>query len=303
MSSKVFWGFLLVLVGGLFLLSNLGVLDWGVWDTIWRAWPIVLVLWGVSVLLRPTGRLGAVLTAVIAVLAVVGVLALAYNAHLKAGEGGASGAGEIALAQPFDAGIKNVNLSLTFGAGEIRLDGKAAPSQLASGTLGFIAKEPTVTYSASGEAADLRIDMAGGTWTGSIGPRGPVWNISLNPAPTYSLDLESGACSADLDLSALRVASFDLSTGASDTRITFGDPGRNATAELKYGVASATIRVPRSVGVRVDMSSALVGSNLRAQGFAKSDGTWTSSGYDTKTSHLDIGVSAGVGSFNIEWID
>jgi hypothetical protein len=303
MSSRVFWGFLLVLVGGLFLLSNLGVLDWGVWDSIWRAWPIILVLWGVSVLLRPTGRLGAALTAVIAVLAVVGVLAFAYNAHLRAGEGGGYGPGEITLAQPLDAGIKNVRLSLTFGAGEIRLDGQAAPSQLASGTLGFIAKEPTVTYSASGEAADLRIDMASGTWTGSVGPRGPVWNISLNPAPTYSLDLDSGACSAELDLSALRVTSFDLSTGASDTRITFGDPGQNATAELKYGAASATIRVPRSVGVKVRMSSALVGSNLRAQGFAQSGQTWTSSGYDTKTSHLDIGVSAGVASFDIEWID
>ncbi len=47
--STLFWGILLVLIGGLFLLNNLGVLDVN-WDTIWRLWPMILVFWGLSIL-------------------------------------------------------------------------------------------------------------------------------------------------------------------------------------------------------------------------------------------------------------
>src|SRR5512135_2983203 len=48
--STLFWGILLVLIGGLFLLSNLAVLDVN-WGTIWRLWPMILVFWGLSIMI------------------------------------------------------------------------------------------------------------------------------------------------------------------------------------------------------------------------------------------------------------
>jgi predicted membrane protein len=47
---NVFWGFILVLFGTLLLLDNLGIADFS--DMIHNYWPLILVLWGVSILIR-----------------------------------------------------------------------------------------------------------------------------------------------------------------------------------------------------------------------------------------------------------
>src|SRR5262249_44890127 len=44
------WGFILIIIGVLVLLDNLGVADIG--DMIHDFWPVILILWGVSVLLK-----------------------------------------------------------------------------------------------------------------------------------------------------------------------------------------------------------------------------------------------------------
>ncbi len=37
------WGLILIVLGALFLLERFDV---GVWDTIWRLWPVILIIWG-----------------------------------------------------------------------------------------------------------------------------------------------------------------------------------------------------------------------------------------------------------------
>lgn len=37
------WGLILIVLGALFLLERF---DIGVWDTIWRLWPVILIIWG-----------------------------------------------------------------------------------------------------------------------------------------------------------------------------------------------------------------------------------------------------------------
>ena len=46
---KIFWGVMLVLIGILFILKNTGVIYFD-WQTIWRIWPIILILWGISLI-------------------------------------------------------------------------------------------------------------------------------------------------------------------------------------------------------------------------------------------------------------
>lgn len=301
MSSRVFWGALLISLGGLFLLSNFGVLPWGVWGTLIQAWPLLLVLWGASILLRPMGRLGALITAVVVVVGLGGVVAYSYAYHPQDRAG--YGTGSVALSQPLSATIDKAEINLDFGAGTIKLDGTASAANLAEGTLGYVAKKPTVQYYDGNGLAQLQVTMATGTWVSVPGYKAPTWDIHLNPKPTYTLDLDTGACSADLNLSALKVTDLVLSTGASDTTVTFSDPGQNAKARFEFGAASVKVRVPRSVGVRVTLSAGLVGTNLSTMGFTKSGSDWVSSGYNEKTNHLDIQVNAGASSFNLDWID
>ncbi len=304
MSSRVFWGFLLVLVGGLFLLSNFGVLPWGIWDSLWRTWPVVLILWGASVLLRPLGRKGALITGILALVAVVAVVGIAYANYRPGSTGQPYQTGATTLSQPLESGVQSVRLQMDFGAGTIDLDGTAtAEGQLATGTLGYVTRPPAIVYTASGSEADLRLSMASGTWIGSPGSHAPRWDIHLSPVPVYVIDLDTGACATEFDLSALKVSEFNLDTGASDCKVTFGDSGLQTKVRLAFGAASVTVRAPRSVGVKVSLSTGLVGTNLGRAGLTKTGETWISKDYDAQTSRLEITVQAGVSSFNVEWVD
>jgi len=37
------WGLILIAVGALFFLEKL---DIRIWDTVWRLWPLILIVWG-----------------------------------------------------------------------------------------------------------------------------------------------------------------------------------------------------------------------------------------------------------------
>ena len=46
------WGVFLLFLGGVFLLQNLDVLPWGLWGILWRFWPVLIIITGVSITLR-----------------------------------------------------------------------------------------------------------------------------------------------------------------------------------------------------------------------------------------------------------
>ena len=46
------WGIFLVFLGIIFLLQALEVITWGLWRTLWRFWPVLIIIIGLDILLR-----------------------------------------------------------------------------------------------------------------------------------------------------------------------------------------------------------------------------------------------------------
>ena len=46
------WGVFLLFVGGVFLLQTLNIFPWGLWGTLWRFWPVLIIIIGLRVLFR-----------------------------------------------------------------------------------------------------------------------------------------------------------------------------------------------------------------------------------------------------------
>jgi hypothetical protein len=42
------WGLVLIVLGLIFILENMGL---DAWDFVWRFWPVILIVWGASKLL------------------------------------------------------------------------------------------------------------------------------------------------------------------------------------------------------------------------------------------------------------
>ena len=46
------WGIFLLFLGVVFLLQTTGILCWGLWGTLWRFWPALIIVTGFGILLR-----------------------------------------------------------------------------------------------------------------------------------------------------------------------------------------------------------------------------------------------------------
>ena len=47
-SESLFWGFLILLIGMLFMIKNLGWADIDIWEFIAKFWPVILVYIGIK---------------------------------------------------------------------------------------------------------------------------------------------------------------------------------------------------------------------------------------------------------------
>jgi len=43
--DSLIWGIILIVLGGIFLLEQFNI---DVWDTAWRFWPVILIVWGAN---------------------------------------------------------------------------------------------------------------------------------------------------------------------------------------------------------------------------------------------------------------
>ena len=46
------WGIFLLFLGIVFLLQSLNILSWNIWSTLWRFWPVLIIITGLGILLR-----------------------------------------------------------------------------------------------------------------------------------------------------------------------------------------------------------------------------------------------------------
>ena len=79
-SRSFFWPILLISVGILLLLSNLGIVTWSTWNLIWRFWPLVLIAAGIDVLVGRRTTLGAIISAFLILALIGGVAGAVYFA-------------------------------------------------------------------------------------------------------------------------------------------------------------------------------------------------------------------------------
>lgn len=64
----------IIFLGIVFLLNNLDILPWGIWDQLWKFWPVILILIGIQMFFRKSSFSGTIIT-VITLFVLAGILA------------------------------------------------------------------------------------------------------------------------------------------------------------------------------------------------------------------------------------
>lgn len=306
---KLFWGILLVIIGLLFILKNTGVI-WFDWWTIVRLWPLILILWGISLIpLKDYIKLILSLVAIGVTFLVVSKFDnrekpfmhwhspnsdwsfsydndsdTTYNDEFQE------------LYQSYDTALTNATLSFEAAAGDFRL----SDSLLTDKLLLFRKKGNIGDYSmtSSDEEGRRNIELRIDDSEIKLKNEGNMVSLFLNPEPVWDFDFDIGAANINFDLSKFKIGNIDVDGGASSIALKLGANTPESRVKIDAGAASIDIDVPENAGVEIRTETVLTSRDFK--GFKKiSKGLHRSDNFDSATSKIFIDVNAGVSSLDI----
>ena len=293
-------GILLIVLGLIFILINYGYLHWSFWTNVADLWPLLLVLAGVGLLLNRHIPFSAVLVVFLLILTgysvTYGDRGLGWAVPF-----GSVISGEKSLDVHMEPGIEKANLKLNVGGAGMQvlaLTPDAANQQLLRGNYQWsgrgIRREPDFSSYRSGNTMNITLNSQ------KFGSSRDQLNLELSPKIKYSMDINAGAISGDIDVSQIALDDFELNTGASDFRLLFGDTGTVTQAKVSSGASKINLVVPDNVGLRVHFSGVVSNTNFMGSGLVLDNKDWVSSNYDQAKSKINLDISTAAGTVNLE---
>ncbi|MGE5527791.1 MAG: LiaI-LiaF-like domain-containing protein [Patescibacteria group bacterium] len=291
---------ILVGLGVIFLLNNLGRLEWSVWEAILRFWPAILIAFGVELALGRGSVWGSIMGA-LAVLAVVFVMfAIVSFAPLTA-HGPFFGRDYTRSLVTRDVsfplhGETEAEVEIEAGAGRLELGALAAENDLLAGTIVLARGESLEQdYSGGNGRAHLLLKsrgrylfpMRGRHW------RDRRWDLRLKPGLPLLLRIRTGVSVARLDLAKLKLTRLELENGIGEAEIRLPATGRYEV-RMEGGIGKAEVFVPKGLALRIHVIKGL-GSVDLPENMVGGDGIYTTPGYEEAKDRADIEVEGGIG--------
>ncbi len=294
---SLFWPIVLIGVGVIFLLNNLGVIQGNPWALIWQFWPVLLIVIGLDILLGRRSAAGSMISAALALLLVGGVIWLLVARPDLPGLNLGGTLTTDRVEYPLKE-IRSANVTLSFSTGTNNLYALSDSPNLIEADLrhyGTLKKE----LRESGSQADLDIGVDNTISIGGFGAE-ERWDVGLNPRVTYNLDLNLGVGQSTIDLSRLTLSAGQISVGVGSSEVRLPASGRFAL-HVDGGVGELIIRAPRNVALRAEVDTGVgsfnsTGGRLRLVG----ENTYETDGFSSAENAITLIVDVGVGSVTIQ---
>lgn len=258
--GSLFFGVILILVGGLFFLQAQGLIK----DVTRFIWPLFLMAAGAWVLLgafyRPSIDFSTGDT---------------FSIDLQ--------------------GAKKINFDFDHGAGQVLVAG-GAPAGVA--VTGLKAMGMDIDSDLDGDQLDVDID-AGPTFIPFIGPDGGAWQFQLSNEVPVSFDIDAGASTMTFDLSQVKLQKFRMDTGASSLKLVLPTEG-SQFVEIESGAASIDITVPDGLAARIRVEGGASSLSIDETRFVKhSSNLYQSADFDGALNKVEMRLEGGANSVSI----
>ena len=278
---------LLIGLGLVALLVNLGALSWGQVARVFDLWPLLLIVIGVELILRRAAAPGVAtgLGAAVASLAVVAAIA-----YVSAGPAVPSGEHSGSAAAPL-AGAESGQVALDGGG--VRFSAHLADTGGDLYRAGF--RNPNGDDPAfAGGSGNVTIRYGSGRGLfGSLGQRS--LDLTLNSALPWTLKLDGGGYAADIDFRQGRLQGLSLSGGGISLNAHLPPPQGTVRIAISGGGVNADLHRPAGVAARVTASgggSAIDGDGNHQSALAGAT-VWTSPEFAAASDRYDVTVSGG----------
>jgi uncharacterized membrane protein len=277
--SRMFVGVLLIVIGAVFFLKMIGVLNFSIWSGFRYYWPVGLILVGVALILRMKWL--ALLFLFLTILFWVLYLGSSSEEYRT-----------VTKYVPADD-ITTADLKVSYGAGDLSITDGSSENLIKHTAKTADLNDPEINVKKTGDNAEINIERKSASlrfWNVK-----DEWELEISPDVIVNLDLNYGAADAKINLENLKVDNLAIDTGATSTEITFGS--YPIKADIHTGASSISLKFPEDAGVMIEVDGGAISTKL--DGFTKEDGKYFSENYEPGDIEvkIDAGASSIEGSF------
>lgn len=294
-TGRVIPGAVLIILGALFLGANFGYVDWGFVASLWQLWPLILIMVGVQLFF---GSRHQWLAALLMLIILAGGVAMVLLGEERAPWFYGGSLATTTIAGPPAAGVQEAQARIDVGAARLDI-GSRPGSTMATGT--FESRgDPQVTHDVSSGTYALEVRQEKGVRIFPINVGGDSLVLDLAAGIPWTIDLNTGAADANLDLTNLTLKELTVDAGASSLDLTVGSIVANGMAHvvIKGGAGSYTLRLPQDLDITLTTDAGLSSTNVD-EGFQKSGDVWRHTGTGSG-GELTVDIDAGVSSIDVE---
>lgn len=298
--SRFFWGTLLILFGAYFLLMNFDLIKFDL-SFILDLWPLLLVLWGIS-LLKIHPIIKNILAGISAVLFVLIIIAFFsklwhwdWNYSTEENKRSRTVQSEHHKLL-MDTSYKFVEFSLNGGAGEFCIDDTTSElvdilTEGAVSSLNFNRAD-----SISNNTIVFNFDDKNNFFKNIHSNRNA--DLKFNTSPVWKFDFNLGASEFNADLAYLKTREVNIKAGAADVFLKLGNHFNETYLNIDAGASDINIEIPSGSGCRIESKTGLSGENF--DGFvSKGNNIYESDNYNNAKDKIFINISGGISDFNV----
>ncbi len=290
MAGAVFW----IGLGTVFLLSNLGLFAWNVWEVILNLWPVLLIAIGLDLVIGRRSTWGAVLAMVLLIAILAGALWFL---------GGGAAPGQAIRGEEFSQVLGQATaaeITLKPAVGEVQVAALPANSaNLIEGRLRTSGSETARQAHAvsQGKATfSLRTEGMRAIYTPGPGNQ-PDWDLRLNSSIPLELEAGLGAGELTLDLTGLQISRLDVELGVGQARVIL-PAGGDFNGEISGAIGEIVLVIPEGAQVRIETNAGL--ATVEApDSFARQGDVYTTQGYDSAEDRIELKVSQAIGKITL----
>jgi len=289
------WGILLLSVGVVFLLQTLNVLPWGLWGTLWRFWPVVIITIGLGILLRRY-NIWLVSLLILAILgACLGIAIWQYGPSPAAGQITKS------YSQPLGS-VQQAQIEIDFTAGSLTIN------SLPAGSLNLVEVDSTLSNGETG----IRVDFHRQDGQGSLhlsrervdwpfwGKDENRWLVNLNRNIPLTVAVRFTASNANLELSQLQIVELRMDVDLGNYTVKMPSSAGTIHVYIKANLANLEVIIPDGVAVRLRADVDLGHLGVDESRFPRKGDYYVSPDFESAPKRIELELDCNLGRVQVK---
>jgi len=293
--DKIAPGLILIGIGILFLLRNMGIIHWWTIGSLLRFWPLILVVIGINIIFRSHPVVTTItwvsFFAIVLGFAIANPVQSPWNNLVRVNS---SEPTDISI--PMESNLDEAVLKLSTGAMKLKME--AGDQELL--LVEDFPFEPVIKINDINNGQKKEISISTNS-VNIIGPNDEYREslIQLNKNVRWDIVAKLGAAASEMDLRELEFDSVSMEVGAGDFRLLLPKTELDSQISINAGASQVVLELPRDVNARIEANNVLSQTSIDGRHWNQQGDVYFSKSFDDSKPVIDIDVTMGVGRLEV----